>query len=147
MERVYLDTCVWCRPFDETKEKRVIEEAGALHSILAMADRNEIKIIGSSVLLFEISMIDTFEKKCAVKTLVEISISSFIKITREVEEIAERIIDTCGIDPMDSAHIGLVIEGNANIFITTDNGILNKEKCLFKFGIVVRNPIDYVKGE
>ncbi len=112
-----------------------------------MADRNEIEIISSSVLLFEISMIDTFEKKGAVKTLVERSSTHFVKITGEVEEMAERIIDTCGVDSMDSAHIALAIEGNANIFITTDNGILNREECLSEFRMVVRNPVDYVKGE
>lgn len=147
MERVYLDTCVWCRPFDKAKEKRIIEESGALHGILAMADRNEIEIIGSSVLLFEVSMIDAVEKKGAVKTLVERSITHFTRITEKVEEMAEGIIEACGIDPMDSAHIALAIEGNANIFITTDNGILNKGECLSEFGIVVRNPVDYVKGE
>jgi len=37
MKRIYLDTCVWCRPFDEPSH-RVTEEAEAFFKILQSVD-------------------------------------------------------------------------------------------------------------
>ena len=39
--RVYLDTCVWCRPFDEVRDGRVLDEAMALVRIVRKAERDQ----------------------------------------------------------------------------------------------------------
>ena len=49
MKRIYLDTCVWCRPFDEPSQ-RVTEEAGAFFRILRMVNEGEVVITSSVVL-------------------------------------------------------------------------------------------------
>jgi len=38
---VYLDTCVWCRPFDDVSNERIWEEAMAFVEILRKEERNE----------------------------------------------------------------------------------------------------------
>jgi predicted nucleic acid-binding protein len=53
----------------------------------------------------------------------------------------------CELDSMDAAHIATAIDNSADIFLTTDNEILRKRDCISKFGIIVKNPADYVKGE
>ncbi len=41
MKRIYLDTCVWCRPFDEPSQ-RVTEEAEAFFRILRLVNDKDI---------------------------------------------------------------------------------------------------------
>ena len=65
-DAIYLDTCVWCRPFDEENE-RILRETNALLSILKKVDEGAIEIIGSSVLLAEVSLISSKEKREALE--------------------------------------------------------------------------------
>jgi len=55
MVKLYLDTCVWCRPFDKP-EKRILKESEALMEILKMADRKQIEITGSGILMAEVPL-------------------------------------------------------------------------------------------
>jgi len=65
--KIYLDTCVWCRLFDEPS-KRIIEEANAVLQMLAKSDRGEIDIIGSTAVLAEIDLIADENKNELSKT-------------------------------------------------------------------------------
>lgn len=65
--KVYLDTCVRCRLFDEPNE-RIEKEARAVITILK-AINGEIEILGS--VLAEIDLIPNEEKREAVRSLVE----------------------------------------------------------------------------
>lgn len=56
MIKIYLDTCIWCRPFDEPSE-RVDEEANAFIKILKSAEKGKYQIIGSPQLELEASEI------------------------------------------------------------------------------------------
>jgi len=65
MKRIYVDTSVWCRPFDEPSH-RVTEEAEAFLRILRMVNEEEVVITSSVVLDDEIDMIRGDEKREAV---------------------------------------------------------------------------------
>ena len=67
--KLYLDTSVWCRPFDEENE-RILLETSALLAILKKVDKEEVEIIGSSVLLAEVSLISSKEKREAIEELI-----------------------------------------------------------------------------
>lgn len=47
---------------------------------------------------------------------------------------------------VDALYVALAIENKIDIFLTTDDEILNRRKCIEKHGIVVRNPIEYEVG-
>ncbi|NOZ59957.1 MAG: hypothetical protein GXO66_10365 [Euryarchaeota archaeon] len=46
MLRIYLDTNVWGRPFDEQSQHRIIEESEAFFRILDGAQRRKFIIVG-----------------------------------------------------------------------------------------------------
>ena len=71
LKRIYLDTCVWCRPFDEPSH-RVTEEAEAFFRILRMVNEEEV------VLDDEIDRIRGDEKREAVNELVHRAVSERI---------------------------------------------------------------------
>ena len=58
MDGVYLDTCVWCRPFDKLDNKEILEEFNAVVKIIQKAMDGEIEVIGSSAVFVEVSLIE-----------------------------------------------------------------------------------------
>lgn len=139
--KLYLDTCVWCRPFDEENE-RILRETNALQSILKKVDEEEVEIIGSSVLLVEVSLISFKEKKESIEELIN-KVCKIVTLTENSIKLAEEIMQRCKINAMDALHLSIAAE-NADIFITVDDEILNKSKCLSKY-LSIKNPIEVSK--
>lgn len=102
----------------------------------------ELEIIGSSVLLAEISMITPNIKEEAVLSLVRHIVKSFVIVNDTAERLADELIAACGMDAMDALHIAVAIENNAELFITTDDIILNKTRCISRYKITVKNPCE-----
>jgi predicted nucleic acid-binding protein len=139
--KLYLDTCVWCRPFDEENE-RILRETNALRSILKKVDKEEVEIIGSSVLLVEVSLISFKEKREIVEELIN-KVSKIVFVTENSIKLAEEIMQRCKVNAMDALHLSIAAE-NADIFITVDDEILNKSECLSKY-LSIKNPIEVSK--
>ncbi len=133
---------MWRRPFDDPTP-RVTREAEALHRILSLADEARLEIIGSGVVLYEASFIRKLEKREGVLTLFRKSITTFVEISDDVERVAAVLMSECGLDDMDAAHVAAAIDSGADIFLTTDDGILGIGACLSKFGVIVKNPVGY----
>ncbi len=62
MERLYLDTCVWCRPFDFLDHGKIRDEFRAVVRVLDAARKGRIVIVKSEVLFYEISNIGAEER-------------------------------------------------------------------------------------
>ncbi len=105
-------------------------------------DAREIEIIGSSILLAEISMITPNIKEETVLSLVRRIINSFAFVTDTIERLAIELMQACAIDAMDALHIAIAIENKAEFFVTTDDIILNKAKCILRYKITVKNPCE-----
>jgi hypothetical protein len=87
IKRVYLDTCVWCRPFDDASNQRILEESNAFSEILRKVDTGELEIIGSSVLLAEINMITPKIKEETVLSLVKRVVINFGSCALSIETL------------------------------------------------------------
>jgi predicted nucleic acid-binding protein len=137
----YLDTCVWCRLFDEPSE-RIIEEANAVLQILAGVDKGEIEVISSTVVLAEIDLISDKDKRQAVRELIEKSCKTILWVKDEDIKLAEEIMKSCGVASIDTLHIA-VASKSADVFVTVDDKLLKKRNCLKKY-IDVKSPLDIV---
>ncbi len=142
VKRIYLDTCAWCRPFDYPSNTRIFDESDAVARILRKVDAGEFEIIGGSVLLAEISMITPKFKEDAVTSLVKHIVADFYPVTDNAEKKARQIMKVCGISAMDALHIAIAQDNNAEIFVTTNDIILNKSDCILKYGITIKNPCE-----
>jgi len=138
--RVYLDTCAWCRLFDEPSE-RVEMEANAVIRILARTDMGEFEVVGSTAILAEIDMISNEEKKQAVRDLVEKS-CRIVWVKEEDFKLAEEIAKSCRVSFMDALHIA-VASRCADVFVTVDDELVRKKDCLKRY-IDVESPVDIV---
>lgn len=137
--KVYLDTCVWCRPFDYPS-KRVASESAAFAGVLRKADRGDLEIVGSAALLAEIDFISLQEKREAVRALIRKSCSKILKIDGETVTLAEKIMEECRLSAMNAIHVATASK-HADVFVTVDDEILKKSDCLKKF-IEVKSVVD-----
>ncbi len=88
---VYLDTCTWCRPFDDQTQDRIRDETAAFYEIILHVDREDIKVVGSDALLAEIEDISNKSKRERVKMLIKRGTSLFVRLDENVKKIASTL--------------------------------------------------------
>jgi predicted nucleic acid-binding protein len=142
--RVYLDTCVWCRPFDAMVSDRIVKEAESMIELMKKVDKNEINILGSSVLLFEVSMISNDLKRISVEKLIARIATEISPVTGSIMNLAEQIMNNCSVGAMDAMHLAFAIENGVKVFLTTDDGILSNADQISKYNIAVKNPTEMI---
>jgi len=102
----------------------------------------EIEIISSSVLLAEVSLISSKEKRETIEELIN-KVCKIVFVTENSIRLAEEIMQRCKVNAMDALHLSIAAE-NADIFITVDDEILTKSECLSKY-ISIKNPAEVSK--
>ncbi len=144
-KRVYLDTCVWCRPFDEHSQ-RVEEESEAFFKILQKIGEGEIVVVGSVMLDEEIEEIEEEWKKEAVKSLLYLAVTEEVTWVSEPKE--EEIKETVKLKEADAFHVSCAIEGGCEYFISVDDEILKRGGEIERqYGIKVCCPAEFLGGE
>ena len=104
------------------------------------------EVIGSEVLFAELDDISDKDKRNKIKLLVTKAASNIIELDEKVKNIAIELENTCKMHGVDSLHLGSAISAGVDFFITTDDEILRKRKCIkHKFKIDVINPINFVR--
>jgi hypothetical protein len=144
--KVYLDTSVTNRPFDDQRQARIRLETEAFLSILEKAVSGAVTIIGSSALLYENSRNPFVERKERVSSYLDIA----AKVVKASEAVRKRVIffESLGIDPIDALHLSCAESGGAEYFLTCDDGIVKRAKRnhdLLK--VTVQNPLAFVLEE
>jgi len=143
MKRIYLDTNVWCRPFDKLSE-RISKEVDAFFEILEEASSKRYTLTGSVVLDVEVGNIEEEEKKVAVEGLVSAFISQKVLEVSESEQ--REIMRSTGLKIPDASHIACAIRGESEYFITCDDELLRRGKEIEeRYGIKVCNPIEFIR--
>ncbi len=135
--RVYLDTCVYCRPFDDQSPGQVAKETEALAAILG----SEFVFIGSDVLDDEVEEIESMDMRIEVKRFLGIC-KEHVHMSSRVVEKAKELVEDCGLTPMDALHIASAI-GKADFFITCDGFIIKKAENIK--GIKILDPVSFAE--
>ncbi|MFH1774515.1 MAG: PIN domain-containing protein [Methanobacteriota archaeon] len=147
MTKVYLDTCVWGRPFDDQNDKKILEETAAYFEIAWKIDSREIEVVSSEVLFAELEDISDENLREKVKLLVTKAVSYVVKLDNEIREVAIELEKKCKCFGTDALHIAAAISGRADFFVTTDYELLKKRECIKqKFNIDVINPVNFVRN-
>jgi predicted nucleic acid-binding protein len=122
--RIYLDTCVLNRPFDDQTNNRVRIETEAISKILDRIREHSIDLAWSSAIDYENGRSPEGERRESVSqwrsfAMVEVS------ATESVGQNAKRLVEF-GFGDVDAIHLASAIVGSADYFVTTDDGILRK---------------------
>ena len=140
--RLYLDTSVYNRPFDDLSQPRVWLEALAFAVILQMLESDDIQIISSKVLEFENSQNPFPYRKAWV--------SFYLRLAKDFQALNESIckraqgLESQRLDPIDALHLACAEEAKAEYFITCDDRIIKRYQ---RETLRVMTPVDFVIGE
>lgn len=135
---VYLDMCCFNRPYDAQTQLRIRLETEAKLRIQEMIRNEEISLVWSYILDYEVSF-NPFEER---RQVIE-SWRYFSKVRvmedESVISLAELYIKR-GIKSFDALHVASAKYANATLFITTDDRLLSKIRI--DEAIKAVNPLD-----
>lgn len=152
VDRIYLDTNVYCRPLDRQTSRRVKLESRAFMEIADAAMRGEIAIVSSDYVKFEIERIKDPLKRKDVRGMERVLSATNIIGNEKLVSLAKAFSFTCNLNALDALHLSTACVGDADLLLTCDDEILNKRVQLENFSVKkghrlkVRNPVDYVMG-
>ena len=139
--RVYLDNCVFNRPFDDQTQSRIRSETKAILYILQEIAAGGIELIWSHVNDTENHRNENEEVKRLIfgwKEVARIEILETENLLRRADLLLE-----LGLSVGDALHVAAAAEGNADLFLTTDDKLIRK---VAEFeGVIVVNPTEAIE--
>ncbi|NOZ76452.1 MAG: hypothetical protein GXO65_01990 [Euryarchaeota archaeon] len=146
--RVYLDLCAWNRPFDSWEVQKVKDEA---HAVIALLERPDITIIGSRFAMRMIEEISWDIKYEHVSSLMNEYVKEIVKEEAVMLHQADMLQAKCRLKKLEDAlHLVIACHGDAEYFVTTDQELINKNRCIKEqlqklgFALNIANPMELV---
>ncbi|MDR2591983.1 MAG: PIN domain-containing protein [Chitinispirillales bacterium] len=133
--RIYLDTCCYCRLFDESEQDKVIKEQELISAILDLSPVMNYVILGSLALRTEISKIRDTEKRIGVSDYYNSTVNEYIPYTNGITKLARTMSTNVRLGGFDSLHLAFAVTANADYLLTVDNDF---EKASSKLNLKVK---------
>lgn len=122
--RVYLDLCCFNRPYDDQTQGRIRLETEAKLILQQKVRDAECELVWSSILDFENSKNPFEEHMMAIHQWRKLAVRVVVAYKGVLDRA--RFIMTFGVGEFDALHVACAIEGNAGIFVTTDDRLLKR---------------------
>ena len=136
--RVYLDTSVYNRPFDDQTQPRIWLETLAFAVVLQMIEAKEIDLVKSSVLDYENDRNPFPLRKQWVHRCLNLAASSQM-VDQDTRKCAQELEDA-GLKAIDALHVACAEKSGAEWFLTCDDRLMRH----YSGRIRVVNPVDFV---
>ena len=130
--------CCFNRPYDDQGQARIKLEAEAKLEIQDWIRNEKTELVWSSVLDLENSQNQDEEIRLRIELWSGFAIVS-ISISDAIGKAAEGY-EAIGIKPMDPLHVACAVVGEAEVFLTTDRGIVKRRDQLSEIRIL--NPVE-----
>jgi predicted nucleic acid-binding protein len=141
--KMYFDNCSLQRPLDSRTSTRVILEAEAMLSVLALLESSGIELVSSEILLFEINQDpNSARREYALEVLSRAR--SSVRLSERVEKRAARFV-AIGIKPLDALHLASAEDAKVDCFCTCDDRFLRKAKTVAGLATRVVSPIELIE--
>jgi predicted nucleic acid-binding protein len=138
--RVYLDTSIYNRPFDDQTQAKVFLETQAVLIILQMVEDKELELVSSPILEYENNRNSQILQQYNMKRYLNMATLIQAK-TITVQERATNL-ELNGIKALDALHVACSEISKCNYFITCDKRLINRCQTLAIVKTV--NPIDFI---
>ncbi|OUL22740.1 PIN domain-containing protein [Nostoc sp. RF31YmG] len=143
MTRVYLDTSVYNRPFDDQTQPKIFLETQAIILILQMVEARLIELVSSSVLEYENSRNPFIVNQQSMERYLQIA-TLRVLVDENIRIRAEQLQQQ-GIKPIDALHVACAEASRSDYFITCDRRLINR--C-HNLSLKVINPSNFIiEGE
>ena len=140
MLKIYLDNCVFNRPFDDQSQIRIKLETEAKFYIQVQIKQHHVVLVWSYILELENAHNPFAERRYAIaqwQALAQMDISETVTVLRMAHSV-----QALGLKSKDALHIACAIEAAADYFITTDASIVKKLRGFSEIQVV--NPLDFI---
>ncbi len=140
--KIYFDTCIFSRPFDDQTQTRIKNESEAILRIIL----SDIQICCSELTELQINDIDDFDKRDAIYWFMNSVVKKVYNIGEETIKIAGDLANM--LSGEDSLHIACAAINKCEVFLTADDELINKcrkiENVLQKLGYKIKiiNPLE-----
>lgn len=141
---------MYCRPFDDQTHIRVRGEAEAFVRILGEVETGVITLLSSDLLILEVGMIKGWIKRERVRGYLKLC-SEHVLARDGIRVLAEKLERACGLGGRDAYHVSSACYGRADYFLTCDDRILKRKKCVKYvaekegFKITLLNPVEFME--
>jgi predicted nucleic acid-binding protein len=141
--KLYLDNCAIQRPLDDKTQIRIALESEAILGIISLVENNEIELVSSDILEYEISKTPNIERREYAYEFLKIA-SSRIKLSDSIVNRAQ-MFEQNGIKAMDALHLATAVNSNIDYFCTCDDKFLKKILILNDLKLIAGTPLDLIK--
>lgn len=139
MTRVYLDTSIYNRPFDDQTQPKIFLETQAIILILQMIEGRLIELVSSSVLEYENSRNPFVVNQQSMERYLQIA-ALRVLVDENIRNRAEQL-EQEGVKAIDALHVACAEASKSDYFITCDKRLINRCKNL---SITVINPNNFI---
>ncbi|AFZ59369.1 PIN domain-containing protein [Anabaena cylindrica FACHB-243] len=139
MTRVYLDTSIYNRPFDDQTQPKIFLETQAVILILQMVEAKILELVSSSVLEYENSRNPFTLNQQSMERYLQLA--SLRVLIDENIRIRAKQLEQQGVKPIDALHVACAESSQSNYFITCDKRLINRCQDL---SLQVINPTDLI---
>jgi predicted nucleic acid-binding protein len=152
--KIYLDTNVICRPFDDHTQERIADEITAISKMFVYIGSRMFDAIISDVVLAELALIENPIKRELVELLTTEIAMKRVSVGDNEIILADSLRDKCKInDYMDTLHIASAVTAKCEYFVTCDDeltikaDIIKKELKKLGYQLEIVNPLDLTKED
>ncbi|MEK9183038.1 MAG: PIN domain-containing protein [Patescibacteria group bacterium] len=148
--RVYLDTNIYCRPFDDWSQLRIALEAEAVLRLWQIVEEGKITCLCSKLIRLELSKMPLFKLQ-EVKKFIQF-VDEDIPYSNDIKKLAKKIIKVAKIPTYDALHVSFAAHGQADLFLTCDDDILRKSSNIEELlksensTLAILNPIQFIQN-
>ena len=140
--RIYLETCSLQRPLDNKAQLRIAFEAEAVLGLLALCGSEDVELLSSDVLLFEIERNPNLTRQeYALEALA--TARAFVALDSLVEERAGEL-HRLGFKPLDALHLASAEAGQADFLSTCDDRFLRRARASQGLRTRVVSPVELI---
>lgn len=143
--KLYLDMCVYNRPFDDQCQPRIMLEARIFIMLLSMISEGRFNLINSFALEYENSKNPNIENMLKISDLLGYS-ADYISCD---EGILDRSLEfeKYGLMGMDAVHIACAEKAKVDFFVTCDDNLIKKLTQIDNIEVIYYNVINFVARE
>lgn len=141
--RIYLDTSVYNRPFDDQRQARIWLESMALSAILKVIESGDAELISSSVIAYETSRNPYEQRRRWVERVTQMA-KVEVAVTAAIRRRAQEL-ETAGIKPIDALHVAAAESIAADYFLTVDDRLIRRYRQLADAKLTATDPVTFVR--
>lgn len=143
--KIYLDLCVYNRPFDDQTQPRIMVESLCFTIIMAKVSTGDFQTVNSFALEYENKKNPKLEDQLIIADLLH-EASEFVTKNDSIV-IRSKELEASGIMAMDALHVACAEYAGADYFITCDDTLIKRLNRIDSVKINVVPIMDFMSKE